>query len=188
MLLFDLFWSFFQIGLFSFGGGYAALPLIQAQVVDTHGWLSLKEFTDLITISQMTPGPIAINAASFVGLRMNGVLGALVATFSCVLPSSLIVLSLAYLYKRYHDLPAMRNILYGLRPAILSLIGKAGLSILLGALGIQSLRSLLSDTDLFALFLFLLSLFLYRKVKKINPILIMVGLGIAGGLVYHFLL
>ena len=81
MILLQLFWSFLQIGLFSFGGGYAAMPLIQAQIVTQHGWLGMAEFTDLVTISQMTPGPIAINAATFVGLRVAGVSGALVGCF-----------------------------------------------------------------------------------------------------------
>lgn len=87
MIYLQLFLSFFQIGLFSFGGGYAAMPLIQGQVVQGHGWLSMSEFTDLITISQMTPGPIAVNSATFVGIKIAGVPGALAATFGCILPS-----------------------------------------------------------------------------------------------------
>ena len=87
MIYWQLFLSFLQIGMFSFGGGYAALPLIQEQVVTQHGWLSRSEFTDLITISQMTPGPIAVNSATFVGIRLAGFLGALAATFGCILPS-----------------------------------------------------------------------------------------------------
>ena len=90
MIFLQLFWSFFQIGLFSIGGGYAALPLIQAQVVDTYGWMTMTEFTDIITISQMTPGPIAINAATFVGTRIAGPAGAAVATFSCIFVVALI--------------------------------------------------------------------------------------------------
>ena len=86
MILLQLFFSFLQIGLFSFGGGYAALPLIQAQVVELHHWLDRTEFTDLITISQMTPGPIAINSATFVGIRIAGPLGAIAATLGCILP------------------------------------------------------------------------------------------------------
>ena len=80
MILLQLFWSFLQIGAFSFGGGYAAVPLIQSQIVDQHAWLAMSEFTDLITISQMTPGPIAINSATFVGTRVGGFWGALCAT------------------------------------------------------------------------------------------------------------
>ena len=96
MIYLQLFWCFFQIGLFSIGGGYASMPLIQNQVVDTYHWLSLSEFSDVITISQMTPGPIAINSASFVGIQMGGVLGAVVATLGCILPSCTIVLCLAF--------------------------------------------------------------------------------------------
>ena len=94
----ELFLSFLQIGLFSFGGGYAALPLIQGQIVTVHGWLGMSEFTDLITISQMTPGPIAINAATFVGIKIAGVPGALAATLGCILPSCVIVTLIARLY------------------------------------------------------------------------------------------
>ena len=92
MIHLELFWSFFQIGLFSIGGGYAAMPLIQHQVVELHPWLTLEQFSDIITISQMTPGPIAINSATFVGLQLGGLPGALVATAGCVLPSCIIVL------------------------------------------------------------------------------------------------
>ena len=93
----ELLWSFFQIGLFSIGGGYAAMPLIQHQVVDLHGWLNMTQFADIVTISQMTPGPIAINSATFVGTRVAGLPGAIVATVGCVLPSCIIVLFLAFL-------------------------------------------------------------------------------------------
>ena len=101
MIYLKLFLSFFQIGLFSFGGGYAALPLIEEQVVVQNGWLSMTGFTDIITISQMTPGPIAINAATFVGMQIAGLLGAIIATMGCVSPSCIIVLTLAFLYQRY---------------------------------------------------------------------------------------
>ena len=91
MIYLKLFLSFLQIGLFSFGGGYAAMPLIQEQVVSQHDWLTMTEFTDLITISQMTPGPIAINAATFVGSKIAGVPGSVAATCGCILPSWIIV-------------------------------------------------------------------------------------------------
>ena len=98
MMLLKLFWSFFQIGLFSIGGGYAAMPIIQHQVVEINGWLSMIEFGDVVTISQMTPGPIAINSATFVGTRIAGLPGAIIATIGCVTPSIIIVLTLAYIY------------------------------------------------------------------------------------------
>ena len=91
MIYLQLFLSFLQVGMFSFGGGYAALPLIQGQVVKTHSWLSMSEFTDLITISQMTPGPIAVNSATFVGEKIAGILGALCATAGYILLSCIIV-------------------------------------------------------------------------------------------------
>lgn len=96
MICLQLFFSFLQIGLFSFGGGYAAMPLIQGQVVTQHGWLSMTEFTDLVTISQMTPGPIAINSATFVGIKIAGIPGALAATIGCILPSCIIVTLIAW--------------------------------------------------------------------------------------------
>ncbi len=96
MELIQLFWSFFQIGLFSIGGGYAAMPLIQQQVVELHPWLTMTQFADIMTIAEMTPGPIAINSATFVGIQVAGIPGALVATLGCVMPSCVIVLTLAY--------------------------------------------------------------------------------------------
>ena len=98
MIYLQLLWSFFQIGLFSIGGGYAAMPLIQHQVVDLHPWLTMTEFADIMTIAEMTPGPIAINSATFVGIQVAGIPGAVVATVGCVLPSCVIVTILACIY------------------------------------------------------------------------------------------
>ena len=97
MIYLELFISFLKIGAFSFGGGYAAMPLIESEVVSTHHWLSAAEFGDLITISQMTPGPIAINSATFVGIRIAGVFGALAATLGCTLPALILVTVIAWL-------------------------------------------------------------------------------------------
>ena len=130
MIYLQLFLSFLKIGLFSFGGGYAALPLIQGQVVTAHGWLSTGEFTDLITISQMTPGPIAVNSATFVGIKIAGLFGAFVATLGCITPSCIIVTLLAWLYMKYRNLSAMQQILTSLRPAVVAMIASAGITIL----------------------------------------------------------
>lgn len=111
MMYIQLFLSFFQISLFSFGGGYAALPLIQGQVVNVHHWLSMTEFTDLITISQMTPGPIAINAATFVGMKLTGMPGAVVATLGYITPSCIIVTIIAKLYLKYREMDMLQGIL-----------------------------------------------------------------------------
>ena len=130
MIYIQLFLSFIQVGMFSIGGGYAAMPLIQSQVVLGHGWLTMSEFTDLITIAEMTPGPIAVNSATFVGIRIAGVPGAMVATFGCILPSCIIVSILAMIYYRYKNISALQNVLGTLRPAVVALIAAAGLSIL----------------------------------------------------------
>ena len=133
MMYLQLFLSFIQVGIFSFGGGYAAMPLIQSQVVTNHRWLTMSEFTDLITISQMTPGPIAVNSATFVGLKIAGVLGAVVATFGCILPSCIIVTVLAKLYLKYRSVDMMQEVLYSLRPAVVAMIASAGILILMTA-------------------------------------------------------
>ena len=122
MIYLELFLSFLQIGLFSVGGGYAAIPLIQEQAVEQYGWLSMEEFADLVTIAEMTPGPVAVNAATFVGIRIAGIPGALTATFACILPSLILVSLLAFLYYRYKKMSAFQNLLSGLRPAVVALI------------------------------------------------------------------
>ena len=180
MIYLELLWSFFQIGLFSIGGGYAAMPIIQHQVVDLHGWLNLTEFADIISISQMTPGPIAINSATFVGMRIAGLAGAIVATIGCVLPSCIIVLILARLYLKYKEMDLLKGILKGLRPAIIALIASAGVTIAVLAFWNTTMDAIrLSDTDGIAIFLFAAGLFVLRKWKA-DPIYAMVGSGVAG--------
>ena len=183
-VLLELFWSFFQIGLFSVGGGYAAMPLIQHQVVDLHGWMTMQEFIDIITISQMTPGPIAINSATFVGIQIAGLPGAIIATLGCVFPSCVIVLTLAWVYFRYRNLSVVQGVLGGLRPAVVAMIASAGISILVTALwnaGPVSLNP--ADLDWIAAVLFLAALFVLRK-WKLNPIWVMSGAGAAGLMLY----
>lgn len=172
----QLFWSFLQIGAFSFGGGYAALPLIQNQVVDIHQWMTLGEFTDLITISQMTPGPIAINSATFVGIKIAGIAGAIAATLGCILPSCILVSGLAWLYLKYRNLSLMEGILHNLRPAVVAMIASAGLIILIssfwGTAGIT-----FAGTHWDAVVIFIIAVILLRAVK-LNPIWVMVISGV----------
>lgn len=180
MVYLELFWSFFQIGLFSIGGGYAAMPLIQTQAVDIHQWLSMTEFADIITIAEMTPGPIAVNSATFVGIRVAGIPGALVATFGCIAPSCVIVLTLAWLYNKYQDMLLVEGILSGLRPAVVAFIASAGLSILFLALwgGVPGIADIPS-VDWISLTIFLLAFFCLRKWKP-SPIAVMFGAGALG--------
>lgn len=184
MIYLELFWSFFQIGLFSIGGGYAAMPLIQNQVIDIHHWLTMTQFADIMTIAEMTPGPIAINSATFVGIQTAGVPGAIVSTLGCVLPSCMIVLTLAYIYYRFRGLTMIQGILAGLRPAVVAMIASAGLSLLIMAVyGQRTLPSNLGQIDIIALIIFAIAFFILRK-WKLNPIYVMAGSGIFGAILY----
>ena len=166
MIYLQLFLSFLQIGMFSFGGGYAAMPLIQGQVVTAHHWLSMEEFTDLITISQMTPGPIAINSA-----------GALAATFGCILPSCIIVTCIARLYLKYRNLALLQGILNSLRPAVVALIASAGISILITAFWGSQAAVALANTNWLLVVIFAVCVVLLQKFKM-NPIWVMVLAGV----------
>ena len=138
MIFFELFKTFFIIGMFTIGGGYAMLSLIQNQVVTVHGWISDVTFTDIVAISQMTPGPIGINSATYVGyevLANSGaselmcILGSFTATFAVVLPSFIIVLAICRVNDKCKDHPIYQGILSGLKPAVIGLIGTAVLSV-----------------------------------------------------------
>ena len=194
MIYLQLFLAFAQIGLFSFGGGYAAVPLIQSQIVENNQWMEMSQFADLITIAEMTPGPIIVNSATFVGQQIAGLPGAIICTLGSVMPSLLIVLILSWVYMKFRNLGTVQGILTGLRPAIVALIASAGLSLLVLALFNSSLseillsqiemsKSVLQDFRVVEGLLFVVSLFLLRKYK-VNPIVIIFGSGIAGTIVY----
>ena len=173
MIYLELFWSFFQIGLFSVGGGYAAIPLIQNQVVDIHPWLTMTQFADIMTISEMTPGPIAINSATFVGIQVAGIFS------PCV-----IVMTLAYFYYRFRGLSVIQGILAGLRPAVVAMIASACISLIILAFYDQrTLPADLSSINLVSVGIFLICLFSLRK-WKINPIYAITGAGVAGVILY----
>lgn len=138
MIFAELFITFFVIGMFTIGGGYAMLSLIQNEVVTEHGWITDAMFTDIVAISQMTPGPIGINSATYIGyevLANSGasefmcVLGSFTATFAVVLPSFIIVLALCKVYEKWKEHYMFKGIMAGLRPAVLGLIGTAALSL-----------------------------------------------------------
>ncbi len=181
MIYLQLFLSFLQIGAFSFGGGYAAMPLIQSQVVTLHGWLSMSEFTDLITISQMTPGPIAINSATFVGIKIAGIPGAITATIGCILPSCILVTLIAKLYLKYRSMTMFQRVLNSLRPAVVAMIASAGISVLVSAFWGSEVSLKLANTNWNLVIIFVICIFLLLKVK-INPILVMVLAGILNGI------
>ena len=187
MIYLQLFLSFFQIGLFSFGGGYAAMPLIQGQIVKIHGWMTMSE---LITISQMTPGPIAVNSATFVGLRVAGYAGAAIATLGCVLPSCIIVTVIVRLYLKYRKQDVLQEILYGIRPAVVAMIASAGASIFVTAVwtGIDMIS--LAGTKWNLVVIFAVSVVLLRKFK-LNPVWVMLlsgGMQVIVGLAGRYLI
>lgn len=129
MIYLQLLGAFFFIGLASFGGGYAAMSLIQTQVVSSHNWLTAQGFADLVTLSEMTPGPVAINAATFVGMRVAGISGALAATLGYVLPACVMTGLLFFLYSRYERMPLVQGALSGIRLVVISLVAFAAVTL-----------------------------------------------------------
>ena len=184
MLLIKLFFAFIQVGLFSVGGGYAAIPLIQEQIVNIHGLLTMEEFSDLITVAEMTPGPISINSATFVGMRISGIPGVLLCTIGCIIPSFCICLILAHFYYKYRTVSGVQVVLGAMRPAVVSLIASAGASILmLGLFEAEIDEIILADVRIVELAIFIVALFLLRKFKT-NAITIILGSGVVGTIVY----
>lgn len=181
--IWTLFFTFLNIGLLSIGGGYAIIPLIQEKVVNQAAWISEKTFTDIITISQMTPGPLAVNTSTFVGLQISGLAGAVAATLGCILSGVVLSLLLYRFFRRHRESVYVFEILSGLKAASLGLIVSAAATILLIAFFGTSSPLYGSMPDLTALAVFGASLIALRK-WKINPILLMVITGAAGIFLY----
>ncbi len=186
-ILLKLFFAFIQVGLFSVGGGYAAIPLIQEQIVNVHGLMTMEEFSDLITVAEMTPGPISINSSTFVGMRLGGVGGVLLCTLGCIIPSFVICLTLAHFYYKYRTVSGVQSVLAALRPAVVALIASAGMSILmLGLFGTDIFSASIKDIRFVELGIFAVSLFVLRKFKA-NAIVIILGSGVVGTIIYLLL-
>ncbi|HHX24726.1 MAG: chromate transporter [Tepidanaerobacteraceae bacterium] len=191
MIYLTLFTSFIKIGLFSFGGGYAMIPLIQKEI-ESHGWLSASEFVDIIAIAEMTPGPVAVNSATFVGYKAAGVLGGLVATIGVSLPSLILILIVSTFFFKFKDHPVKNIIFYGLRPVIVGLIFAAAIfvaqttffsnSITLSDLS-NLIKNPLNFIDIKSIFIFVLTLISLVKFK-IHPILIIMASGVLGFILY----
>ena len=190
LLYLKIFWTFFKIGLFGFGGGYAMISMIQAEVVSNHGWMTNGEFTDIVAISQSTPGPIGINSATYVGYTsvVNagyssrwGALGSLIATFAVVLPSLILMLAISRFFMKYKNHPAVEHTFMGLRPAVVGLLAAAALLLMnaenFSAPGENPWQFFISV----GLFLFA---FIGQMVYKMNPVLLLVLCGITGLLLF----
>ncbi|MDO5037546.1 MAG: chromate transporter [Tissierellia bacterium] len=181
-IYFELYLVFFIIGATAFGGGYAVLPLIQQYVVEERAWMNMTEFVDLVSISQMTPGPIAINSATFVGNKIGGIGGSIVATLGCISPQMILMLVLGYfLFVRKRKFLFLNKMLMALRPGVVGLIFIAALSMAKSSLFPQTIS--LGGIEPVAGLCFILGAFLY--LKKLDMIKI-IGLGALGGLVLTF--
>lgn len=166
MLLPELFGTFAFLGAFSFGGGYGMLPLIQQEVVYTHAWLTSAQFADIIAIAEITPGPVAINTATYVGYKMAGIPGSVVSTIGVVLPSLILISTLAGVYLKNKNNPLFQGAFRGLRPVVVSLI--AGAACLVGK------DTIIGYTGI-VLFLAALVLTMFTRL---NPIFIILGFGV----------
>lgn len=172
MLIIKLFLIFAKIGAFSIGGGYAMLPFIQREIIENNHYLSLKEFSDILAISQMTPGPIAINSATFVGYKIAGVLGSIAATLGIVLPSFLMIIIIASFFVKFYDKKEVKAAFLGIRPAVLGLLAAAAYSV-----------TITNVVDLKSLFIFVFS-FGILFIKKIDPIMVLIISAILGIILY----
>lgn len=190
MIFWELFFTFFKIGLFGFGGGYGMLSLIQGEVVTHHAWMSVQEFTDIVAVSQMTPGPIGINSATFVGYTavVNdggsvplALLGSLTASFAVMLPSFILMLAISRFFMKYSRHRRVEELFKVLRPAVVGLIVSAALLLMNSENFASPVGNPLQFWVSVALFLFA---FVALRFFKLSPILILVLCGAVGGVVY----
>ena len=174
MIYLQLFYTFFIIGLFTFGGGYAMLSLIQNEVVVNHAWVTAQQFTDMVAISQMTPGPIGINSATYVGYAVTGnIFGSIVATFAVTLPSFIIILSICRIYARFKESNIFASLMKTLRPVVIGMIGAAA--------GILVTKDNFIDWTSWVLFI---GAFIASQWLKMNPILVIILGGVIGYIIY----
>ena len=191
MIFLKLFWTFFKIGLFGFGGGYGMLSLIQMETVHNHHWLTSAEFTNIVAISQMTPGPIGINSATYCGFtaihnmgmgNALSVLGSLVATFSLVLPSFVLMILISKMFMRYMKARVVQSVFDGLRPAVVGLLAAATIMLL----NKENFGSPVDTTWQFIISVFLFAATFYGTMfVKINPIKMIGYAAIAGLLLLY---
>ena len=191
MIFLQLFYTFFKIGLFGFGGGYALISMIQGEVVTRHDWLTSTEFTDIIAISQMTPGPIGINSATYVGYsavvnagysHAMGVLGSTIATLSVILPSFILMILISRFFLKYQKHPIIASVFKGLRPGVVGLLAAAALVLMNGEnFGTNNWQIIIS-----ALLFGITFIASYRY--KVNPILLIIVCGAIGYFTFGYAL
>jgi chromate transporter len=184
-VIIELFIAFLIIGISAFGGGYAVMPLIQHYIVDTHHWITMLELVDITSISQMTPGPIMINAATFVGIKVAGIFGGVIATFGSVLPSFILVVILAMIFERHGKLDFIQNIMKGLRPTIVGLIFLAAFTLVSASLFNDQLPWISNQIDWVAVIAFTAVMALSIKTKLDTVALVGIG-GLIGIILMFF--
>ena len=183
MILLKLFLSFFKIGAFTFGGGYAMIAMIQAEA-ERQGWLTKEELVDFVAMSESTPGPLAVNMATFVGSRTGGVLGGICATLGVVLPSFIIILIVAKCYEKFKSSKAVNGAMSGLKPAVIGMISTAFLSVARTVFFPNGLHAAVFSSVSFWLFLGIFALsavLVFKKVHPIKLILLAAAIGIGAG-------
>lgn len=187
MIFLELFLSFFKIGLFTFGGGYAMLPLIQAEVA-ARSWLSPEELINFVAVSESTPGPFAVNIATYIGTETGGIWGAICATFGVVLPSFIVILIVAKIYDKFRKSKGVQGCMSGLKPAVVGLIGSAILSMVGTVLfpkGIMATDALRNPT--LPISIILAGIMTFLAFKKVHPIIIICISAAVGILCGYFL-
>ncbi len=173
MIYLELFWTFLTIGVFTFGGGYAMLPLIQEQVAVRWGdVISSQAMIDFIAVSESTPGPFAVNMATYVGSQLGGILGALCATLGVVLPSFVIILVVAKCYDRFRESRVVKGCMSGLKPAVVGLIGNAVLNVLMTVFFSGGVQMAVFAQVSFYIYVALFAAMLVLAFKKVHPIII----------------
>ena len=186
-VLWQVFFSFFKIGAFTFGGGYAMIPLIQNEAVEKRHWVTDEDILDVIAIAESTPGPIAINSATFVGYKAAGVLGSVCATLGVVLPSFIIILIVAKCYEKFKTNQIVKGCMSGLKPAVVGLIGGAILSVVLTVFFPNGWAVAEFTKPTFYVSLGIFGLMLFLSFKKVHPI-ILICISAAIGIVTGYLL
>ena len=171
----EIFLSFLKIGLFAFGGAYAVIPLIEEQMVDNTGWMTFTEFSDLVAIDELTPGPIIINSSTFIGMKLGGISGAIAATLACVIPGSIIALVLVFLYRKYREIQVISEGMKVLKCMSVALIFSVLIRMFLSAVFPSGMNSM-SDINILSFTMIVVSFFILRK-SKTNPIFVMLGCG-----------
>lgn len=183
--LFELVITFAQIGILSFGGGYASIGLVEKQVVTVKHWMSFAEFADIVAIDELTPGPVAINAATFVGNKMAGIPGGIAATLGAILPSCIIALIFARIYYKYRSMKAVNGAISGLKSMVVAMLLSTTVSVLITTLFYYFPIDIYA-IDYISLVIFVIALIVLRSTK-INPLLVMLGSGLLGLLIYPFI-